>query len=315
MSNRRKHMSDGFGAAAPQHSTGARTMPGAANQIRMPERGPDLSSVPSAASQLSAMGEDTTGGGEGHGGGGGGGGWTGTVHHGPAPSRSGLDLRQVLTGSTLRKIMGIPSVMADIILAQIKAPSGGTLTAVANDRSDVYVGFQDIISNIFGTGRLFAPANVLWRLPKSGESAMVLKPTEGDGTGIPYVLYGDGGKASQVPAFLGSNDCGIAADENVHIESGNKVTIKGGSGALTVSGADGAKVCTISVDGNSGIIRIEGGIGAEVQIDATGGGNVVVNGGTLNVARITDQVAGTAGPYPIVNGVISGPVGAQFFKA
>jgi hypothetical protein len=243
------------------------------------------------------------GGGEGGSGTGGGGGDTSSPKSAKAttaPATGGIDFRQIFTGATLKKIIGLPNLLADVILAKISAPSGSTVTAIAPDKSDVYVTYKDIISGNFGIGRLFAPHSIFWRLPTNGSSAMVIKPSQADGTGIPYVLHGDGGnpRATPVPDWLDSNNCGIQAPEAVHIESTSQgVIIK----SVTSNGSLTAEVYVKS----DGSIDISGGQGANINIVANGGGNVVINGGVLAVARQTDTVTGTAGPYPIVNGMIA----------
>lgn len=224
------------------------------------------------------------GGGEGGGGTGGGGGNTATPRQSKPSTSTGLDLRQSLTGGTLKKIMGLPGLLSDILLAKIKAPPGGQLTAIANDKSDVYVGYQDVLTGQFGIGRLFAPHSIFWRLPTSGSSAMVIKPSEADGTGIPYVLHGDGGnpRATPVPDWLDSNNCGIQAPEMFHIESTNQgVIIKG----VTSNGSLTTQVYLKS----DGSIAISAGQGKNITVDANGGGNIVLNGGNLKVARQTDK--------------------------
>lgn len=258
-------------------------------------------------------GETTVGGGEGHGGGGGGGGNTaGAVRRTPAPpARSGgLDLRQIFTGPVLRSIVGLPTKMADVVLGKIKHPDGASVTAVAKDRSDVYVAFQDIVSSLFGIGRLYSPGNALWRLPQSGDSCMVLKPSEADGTGVPYVMFGDGGSKQAVPAWLDDQNSGTFVLENWNIDAGGTVRIRSQANQDGSQAAVGATVY-LKPDGT---LAVSAGQGVNVTIDTSAGGSVVLNGGVLKVARITDQVQGNAGPYPIVNGLISGP-GAPFVKA
>jgi hypothetical protein len=185
--------------------------------------------------------------------------------------------------------------MADVILAKISHPDNGNVTAIAKDQSDVYVTFVDVLSGIPGIGRLFSPGNALWRLPRKNDSAMVLKPSEGDGPGIPYVMYGDGGPNSNpVPKFLGQQDSGTFVPENWHVEAGGSIVIKSTSGAGG-SGADSATTATIKMNAD-GSIEITPGAGVAIKMA----------GGNLAVARITDPVTGQAGPYPLVSGQISG---------
>ncbi len=255
-------------------------------------------------------------GGEGGGGQGGGTGDTRTLgtKQGPAQSAKagGVDLRQMFTGATLKRIIGLPSLMSDIIFGTVKNPSGGNVSSIAKDRSDVYVAFVDVISGIPGIGRLFAPGSAFWRLPRTGDSITVLKHSDADGPGVPYVLHGDGGSADAVPKWLSSGDSGTFVNENWHVEAAGDIIIKSASGAGSVSGNDSDLTTKIQL-GQDGSIIITGGVGTNVEINSIGGGNIVLNAGALGVARLTDTVNGTAGPYP-VQGVIAGP-GALNVKA
>lgn len=240
----------------------------------------------------------------------GGGGRTGQVIRNPQSAKSGgIDLRQIFTGATLKKIIGLPSVMSEVLMAKVKSIAGVTST-VANDKSDVYVPYIDTISGIPGIGRLFAAANALWRLPQDGDSVMVLKPSEADGPGVPYVLHGDGGSKQAVPAWLDSQNSGTFVIENWNTDAGGTIRIRS---QANQDGSQAAVGCTIYMKPD-GTLAIEAGQGSNVTVDSSSGGSVVLNGGVLKVARVTDQVQGTAGPYPIANGLISGP-GAPFVKA
>lgn len=288
----------------------------------------------SAVNQIQRSGGSVTDGGSGSGGGGGGGRSTQTIRNPASNKAGGIDLRQIFTGATMKRIIGLPSVMADILFGRVKNDSG-SVTTIAPDRSDVYVAYVDVLSGIPGIGRLFAPGNIFWRLPKSGDSTMVLKPSEVDGPGVPYVMHGDGGKKNAVPIWLGAGDSGVFDPENLHLEAGGVVIIKGGSNADTTSGADDANTSVIRLNSNDGSILISGGqtvdskvtidanSGASIELNAGGGkitvdgvGNITIqagpgvnvsfNGGLLRVARLTDTVNGTAGPYPVQGIIASG---------
>lgn len=209
---------------------------------------------------------------------------------------AGQDIRQLFTGATLKRIIGLPHVMADTILATIHNPEKGAVAAISKNFADVYVHFVDTMSNIAGIGRLHAPANILWRMPLAGDSAMVLKPSEADGPGVPYVIYGDGGQHNSVPPWLGSSDCGLSAQtETLHLESqNNNVVIQS-----NVSGAS-AEI-ELDAQGNVQIIPMNG---QNVTITVLGSGKVTIGPNPQAVARIGDFVTGTAGPYPLANGTI-----------
>lgn len=68
--------------------------------------------------------------------------------------------------------------------------------------------------------------------------------------------------------------------------------------------------CTIRLD-KSGKIIVTSAAAQAIEITAGAGANVILNGGVLKVARLTDQVTGTAGPYPLSGAVISTPGAAN----
>ena len=81
--------------------------------------------------------------------------------------------------------------------------------------------------------------------------------------------------------------------------------------------ADG-EVAVYSETGSSVVLKADG----TIQVDAQGAVNinsdamsdVTLNGGSLKVARVSDALQGTAGPYPIA-GVIAPTAGAMRVKA
>lgn len=139
------------------------------------------------------------------------------------------NLRGMLTGPVIRAIAGIKD-LGELILAYVGNPENGPVAEIASDMSDVYVHVIDAMSDLPIIGRLFSPGNIFWRLPKDGDSCMVLRGQDAHGPGVPYVLHGDGATAgtAAVPSWLGPNDCGISSPENFHLDSGNKVLIQDG---------------------------------------------------------------------------------------
>jgi hypothetical protein len=119
-------------------------------------------------------------------------------------------------------------------------------------------------------GRLFIPAGVLFRLPKKGETAVVLQPKDMRGSGGFLVLPdgSDGNTQDYLPEWLDEENCGVyATDEAVHVESKNKDVI---------INAGGAEI-RITKDG-------------EIRIDAKAGQKVKIQGGGQGVARKDDEV-------------------------
>ncbi len=83
------------------------------------------------------------------------------------------------------------------------------------------------------------------------------------------------------------------------LEEGEVALYSIGSGAVIKINKDGAVTVTASS-------------GQTVAVDAGAGANVVINGGSVDVALIGDTVTWTAGSYPLVNAVIAPVVGRRF---
>jgi hypothetical protein len=148
------------------------------------------------------------------------------------------ELKQVLSGATLRTIAGIVDV-GEAILATFGDPDGGATAQVADDKSDVWVTGQcatDGVPTGKQVARLFIPMNMLFRLPKAGESYIELRGKDAAGPGKPYAIYGDCGAANQVPGWddgtnLDASNVGVFAAEGIHVEStGDRVRIVANSG-------------------------------------------------------------------------------------
>lgn len=148
------------------------------------------------------------------------------------------ELGQVLSGAMLRAVAGIVDA-GELILATFGDPDGGAVATVADDKSDVWVEGQcatDDVPTGKETSRLFIPMNMLFRLPKNGESYIIARGKDAAGPGKSYALYGDCGAANQVPGWddgtdLDENNAGIRAPEGLHIEStGDRVRIVANSG-------------------------------------------------------------------------------------
>lgn len=143
----------------------------------------------------------------------------------------------------LRAVAGIVD-MGELVLATFGDPDGGGVATVADDKSDVWVEGQcatDDVPTGKETSRLFIPMNMLFRLPKAGESYIIARGKDAAGPGKSYALYGDCGAANQVPGWddgtnLDANNPGIFLPEGMHIEStGDRVRIVANSGGTKSS--------------------------------------------------------------------------------
>lgn len=175
------------------------------------------------------------------------------------------DLRDILTGGALRVMMGLGDA-GESAVGVVEHPEGATPAEVDSGRLDVWIWAKDLLRGTFVRGRLFLPMTVLFRLPAAGESCMILRPRDCGENGEPYILVGDGGASNAVPSWLAGAVWGLSH-----------------AGELRVESTDAA-----------------------VKMTANGGSSdIVLNNGTLEMARDTDPVnagalSGTAGPWPVL---------------
>lgn len=148
------------------------------------------------------------------------------------------ELAQVFTGAFLRSVAGVQDV-GEVVLGFFKDPDGGSAWHIADDLADIWVTVQSAMEDT-PTGkivaRLFIPMNMLWNLPTEDESCMVARGADAAGPGKPYALYGDAGKAQQVPQWLDKNNAGISTKKKVHLEStGDDVDVTASAAGKTVN--------------------------------------------------------------------------------
>lgn len=209
-------------------------------------------------------------------------------------------IRQLFTSATLRTIMNLPRVAADILLVfagKTNSPSSTPPYRVGKNRHDVLVDFLDTLRGVTGIGRLYIPANILWKAPKNNDSGMVIKPSEADGPGVPYVLIGDSDVAQSVPSWFETDHGGISAKETVHLESlENDVVVQ-------ANVRNNLNLPRMQLN-KEGSITLASANNSNIALDP-GSAAIVVANGVLNVGRVTDTVTGQAGPYPLVSGQIA----------
>ena len=148
-------------------------------------------------------------------------------------------LREVLSAATLRAIMGLREA-GQVFLARVGTTEAGEAVDTTGG-ADVLVHVLDALTDLPVLGRLFIPANMLWRKPAAGESVMVLEGREAGGApGAPYVLHGDAGATDAVPPWFGTKS-GLYTDGPVVVQSANgNVEVVRGSGGKVKLGAAGA---------------------------------------------------------------------------
>lgn len=171
-----------------------------------------------------------------------------------------LDFRQVLTGAWIRAVANIQDA-GEVLMGFVSDPDGGNPITVDSNRQDIYVKVIDTVSNLPVIGRLFAPGNGFWRLPKTNDGVVILRGREAHGPGAPVVLHGDGGYNNAVPSWLGTSDAGVSIPEQLHLEStSNGVLIKSNTGGtvatIQMASAGGITITpaagqTIALGGNA----------------------------------------------------------------
>lgn len=180
------------------------------------------------------------------------------------PSRArAAGLRSVLTGAAIRALAGIRD-MGEVLLARVTNVDGGDPIDHDGDAADVWVHYEDAMTGQPGIARLFVPGNILFALPRSGETATVVRPADGLGPGLSYLLHGDIGDASRLPSWL-REKVGLwikdkvlrleSAEDNVEIQSGADVTVNGGTLAVARrTDPVNAGTLTITASGGGGVL-------------------------------------------------------------
>lgn len=154
--------------------------------------------------------------------------------------RGFTQLREMLSAATLRAIMGMTAA-GQVFLARVGAPEGGEPVDTTGG-ADVFVHVLDALTELPVVGRLFIPANMLWRKPRADESVMVVEGRGAGAPGAPYVLHGDAGAASAVPSWFGTKS-GLHTSGPVVVQSADDgvEVVPGGSGTVKLGSAGASK--------------------------------------------------------------------------
>ncbi len=177
-------------------------------------------------------------------------------------------MRDLLNGPVLRQIIGLVD-MGEVILANIGSSTGGAVNA-QQQRRDIFTHAVESLTDIPLLGRLFVPAGIVFRRPKTGETAHVIRARDVQGSGAALVVPdgSDGDTDDYLPDWLDDDNCGIyATEEAVHVESKNREVFINAGGAQIRITKDGV-----------------------LSIDAKDGQKVTVQGGGAGIARKDDQV-------------------------
>lgn len=154
--------------------------------------------------------------------------------------RGFAQLREVFSAATLRAIMGLREV-GQVFLARVGTPEGGEPVDTTGG-ADVFVQVVDVLTELPVVGRLFIPANMLWRKPARDETVMVVEWRDAGAPGGPYVLHGDAGAASAVPSWFGTKS-GLHTTGPVVVQSADNgvEVVPGGSGVVKLGSAAASK--------------------------------------------------------------------------
>lgn len=158
----------------------------------------------------------------------------------------------------------------EVLLVVIGASEGGSVNQPHDDKRDAWTAGQEPSQlDRPHVCRLYVPAGIVFRAPKKGETAHVLRAKDHGGPGA-ALMVPDGGDGSTalLPDWWGDNDSGMhaPAGETLHVSTKDQ----------------------------------------PVKIDAGGSKDVVVNGGAKKVARVDDTVdCGTIAVTPGVGGTIT----------
>lgn len=162
--------------------------------------------------------------------------------------RGFAQLREAFSAATLRAIIGLREA-GHVFLARVATPEGGEPVDTTGG-ADVFVHVLDALTDLPVVGRLFIPANMLWRKPARDETVMVVEGRDAGAPGAPYVLHGDAGAASAVPPWFGTKS-GLhttgpvvvqSADNDVEVECPGGHNVKLGASATKKVNREGDSI-------------------------------------------------------------------------
>lgn len=181
------------------------------------------------------------------------------------------ELREMFSGDVLREVLELED-MGEVMLTVIGNSEGGNANEPHSDGRDVWTHATEPLElDRPHHARLYHPAGIVFRAPKNGETAHLLRPKSKAGCNSPGfgLLLPDGGdgSASFLPSWYGDGDSGMYTQgEHLHLESKDK---------------------DIYIDAGGAEIHISGG-GGQIDITAKAGALVTVNGNAQSAVRGED---------------------------
>lgn len=182
------------------------------------------------------------------------------------------DVRDVLHGGAIRAMTGADDP-GSVHTAVVGDPSGRDAVTVDANKKEIRVVATDAVTEEEFTTTLIALGNAVWRKPKAGEVAVVLRPSRLHGPGQPFLLSGDGGNENDVPAKL--------TDTNL--------VISPPAGAVVVESRDD-HLDLFTPTGNSKSVRANGS-----DFDALKTQDFLADLSTLLLDVLTELAKGTSG--------------------
>lgn len=189
-------------------------------------------------------------------------------------------MRDAFSATWWRQLLGIRDT-GEATIATAGDADGGAPTDIDDDKTSVWVKIQDTLSGFPFVGRLFAPGNMVWRLPRKDDPCIRQRPSDAGGPGTGAVLHGFGGPKDSVPDWLDETRSGLSVPEVLRIEStGDAVEIKSNRKGTVA-------LITLAKDGS---VQVTATSGKNVTVDVSGGGKVLLAGGGVAVVRNNDVV-------------------------
>src|SRR5262245_35598186 len=96
-------------------------------------------------------------------------------------------MKDLLNGPVLRQIIGYAD-MGEVSIAYVGNNTGGHGNVPHDRGHDLFTHVVDALSDLPILGRLYVPAGILFRRPKSGETAHVIRARDLQGSGGALVV-------------------------------------------------------------------------------------------------------------------------------
>lgn len=168
-------------------------------------------------------------------------------------------LRTMLTGPVLRSIIGWRDNGENrIVRVEREDGTDPVMTQEGEDTErDAWIHVVDILSDRPSIAMQHIPGNILFSKPRVGDTALLVRPGDADGPGVPYLILGDGGDPARWPSWYHTKS-GIFSPDPLRLEStGGDIELQPKSDGVIKLGKDATK----------GVARVD---------DSTANGSLVI---------------------------------------